>query len=241
MYLEDIIYIDLKYAKSFGVPGYRRHALYSDHEYGLLVGDFNSRVQFGFVVYKPSPYDVCRQIRVELKRLIPSNDEHEPCLMEDIDSAIVQKFVDSLSAEEWGFKRALVVEDGCWYFKGYCQSTSSSKLQHNLICTIAAKFLDRYGDAFATMLLGIPKVNTASDAMEVNDLLISVDAFVEEMIPFRWGTATDNRERAENTCQELRKSIKMLETEMNAMYEQVQECLDVLSHYGIDEKDIEFT
>ena len=241
MYSSDIQYIDLKYAKSFGIPGYRRHALYSNHEYGLSVGDFNSRVRFGFVIHKPGPYSL-DPIRVELKRLIPSNDEYAPWLMEDIDPAIIKKFVDSLSEEEWGFKQALVVEDFCWYFRGFSRSTSTSKLPYVLMCTIAAKFIDNYGDALATMMLGIPKVNTAADAEEVNDLLISVNAFAVEMkSDASWGTATYGREQAEKKCKELKESLAKVESEMNSIYGRIQEYVEFLSEYGIDEKDIEFT
>lgn len=241
MYSSDIQCIDLKCAKSFGIPGYRRHALYSDHEYGLRVGDFNSKVRFGFVIHKPGPYNL-DPIRVELKRLIPSNDEYAPWFMEDIDPAIIKKFVDSLSDEEWGFKQALVVEDFCWYFRGSSRSTSTSKLSYVLMCTVAAKFLDRYGDAFATMMLGIPKVNTASDAKEVNDLLILVNAFAIEMkSDASWGTATYGREQAEEKRKKLKESLAKVESEMNSTYGRIQEYVEFLSEYGIDEKDIEFS
>ena len=217
MYSSDIQYIDLKYAKSFGIPGYRRHALYSDHEYGLSVGDFNSKVRFGFVIHKPGPYNL-GPIRVELKRLIPSNDEYAPWLMEDIDPSIIKKFVDSLSEEEWGFKHALVVEDFCWYFRGFSRSTSTSKLPYVLMCTIAAKFIDNYGDALATNAFAVEMKSDPS-----------------------WGTATYGREQAEKKCKELKGSLAKVESEMNDIYGRIQEYVEFLSEYGIDEKDIEFT
>ena len=60
MYTSDIRYADLKSTNTVPIKGTRRHVLYSDHKYGIEVGDFNSKVRFGFVVYKPSQYAVSK-------------------------------------------------------------------------------------------------------------------------------------------------------------------------------------
>ena len=69
MYTSGIRYADLKSTNTVPIKGTRRHVLYSDHKYGIEVGDFNSKVRFGFVVHKPSQY-AGFQIRVELKVLV---------------------------------------------------------------------------------------------------------------------------------------------------------------------------
>ena len=241
MYSSNIEYIDLKNVKSKAICGFRRYALYSKYDYGLQVGNFNSRIRFGFVVYKPA---ICNHepIRVEIKRVVYSDDNGYPLRLEDIDPKFIKKFVDSLGEDQWELKRSLVVEDCTWYFKGYFRYTACNQLAFILGCTMAARFLDIYGDAFATMLLDHPNVNTATDANEVNDLLISVDAFAREMQDTpTWGTATNAREVAQKECNEIKNTLKKVEEEMNYIYGMAQDYLEVLSDYGIDEKDIEFS
>ena len=85
-------------------------------------------------------------------------------------------------------------------------------------------------------------VKTLKDALEVNDLLISVDAFSKEMqAKSTWGTATYNKECAQKKHDELKTSLTKLEEEMNYIYGLAQEDNDVLANYGIKEYDIEFS
>ena len=241
MYPSSIANIELKSAKSKSVHGFRRYALYSNHVYGLLVGDFDSRIKFGFVMYKPGPGNP-EPIRVEIKRAVCCDGNGFPHGLEAIDPKFAKKFVDSLGQDRLELKQSLVVDDHTWYFKGYSIKNHGCTLPYILKCTMAAHFLDLYGDAFATMLLDNPKINTSEDANEVNDLLISVNAFANEMqsTPI-WGTNVYEREQALKDCNEIKEAMMQAEQEMNHVYGRVQGYIEVLSNYGIDEKDIEFS
>lgn len=240
MYDCDIRNIDLKAANSKGIPGYRRYALYSIHEYGLNVGDFDSRVRFGFVMYRPGPYS-SGKFKIELKLLTPSDGDGDggTWRFSDIDPNYIKELLEPI--EEWGIRKAFSIEDGVGYFNGYAYATYCSGNAYCLLRSNLAVFLNTYGDALATVLLGKGNVKTLKDALEVNDLLISVDAFSNEMKESAsWGTATYNRNSAQEKYNEYKESLAKVEAEMNYIYTRVQECLDVLSEYGIDEKDIEF-
>jgi len=240
MYECEIRNIGLKASNSHGISGYRRYALYSIQEYGLNVGDFDSRVRFGFVMYKPGPYNTLGKVKIELKRLTPTNADRTTWGLSDIDPNLIKELLEPI--EEWGLRQAFTIEDGVGYFNGYAHNTSSTSNSFCLIHSNLAVFLNTYGDALATLLLGKGNVKTLKDALEVNDLLTSVDAFSNEMkSDASWGTATYNKNFAQEEYNEYKKNLAKVEAEMNYIYARVQECLDVLSEYGIDEKDIEFT
>lgn len=239
MYASDVRNLDLKAAKSQRIPGYRRYVMYSDREYGLDVGDFNSKVKFGFVMYKLGPYNTGK-IKVELKVLVPSNVEGTTWRLSDIDPNFIKKLLEPI--EEWGLRQAFTIENGVGYFNGYAQDTYCPSISYCLLRSKLAVFLNTYGDALATVLLGKGNVKTLKDALEVNDLLISVDAFSKEMqAKSTWGTATYNKECAQKKHDELKTSLTKLEEEMNYIYGLAQEDKDVLANYGIKEYDIEFS
>ena len=239
MYACEIRNMGLKASNSRGIPGYRRYAMYSDHEYGLDVGDFNSKVKFGFVMYKPGPYSLAK-VKIVLKRLTPENASGTAWGLSDIDPEFIKKLLEPI--EEWGIRKAFSIEDGVGYFNGYAYDTFSTSNSCCLTRSNLAAFLNTYGDALATLLLGKGNIKTLKDALEVNDLLISVDAFSNEMkSDASWGTATYGREQAEKKCKELKEALVELESEMNSTYGMVQEYVEFLSEYGIDDKDIEFS
>lgn len=242
MYESDVRNLELKSAKSQRIPGYRRYVMYSDREYGLDVGDFNSKVKFGFVMYKPGPYNTLGKIKIELKVLVPSNVEGTTWRLSDIDPNFIKKLLEPI--EEWGLRQAFTIENGVGYFNGYAKDTycSCNSNSHCLLGSKLAVFLNTYGDALATVLLGKGNVKTLKDALEVNDLLISVAAFSKEMqAKSTWGTATYNKECAQKKHEELKTSLAKLEEEMNYIYGLAQEDNDVLANYGIKEYDIEFS
>lgn len=237
MYELDIRNLNLKAAKSIAIPGFRRHVLYSEQEYGLLVGDFNSRVKFGFVVYKPG-YCSSAKIRIELKVLASEDGNH--WRLKDIDPAFIKSL---LETEGVDVKFNFIIENGVGYFQGLWSDTSCGRIPDDIVCSNLGRFLNVYGDALATVLAKKGNVNTLKDALEVNDLLISVNAFVREMQPkaYRWGTATYNKESAQESCNKLRDEIAQVEDEMNSVFRKAQVDKEALAKYGIDESDIDFS
>ena len=238
MYQSEIGYLDLKSANSIGIPGYRRHVLYSQHEYGVSVGDFSSRTRFGFVVYKPGAFNSGNQIRVELKVVAPAGEN--VYRLKDIDPDIIANLIETSNVEN---KPCFIKEGNTGYFLGYKQSTYSNELPWVLTCTNAAYFLDMFGDDLALMLLGTERICTQKDAEKVNDLLIAILAFSKEMNDGEssWGTSTYNIAACRNQYNKYKKKIGELETEMNFIYEGVQNELEVLSKYGIDESKIAYS
>lgn len=237
MYSSDIMKIELSCAKSKSVPGFRRHALYSKHKYGVTAGDFSSNVRFGFVVYNPGNHNVLEKVRIEIKLCV---GDDETLRLEDIDPKVIRKVVDSLPPSECVLKQSFVEDGDTFYFRGSARYLSPNSVSSILLCSMAARFLNLYGDVLATMLLGIPTVNTTMDAMEVNDLLISVDAFLREMRSV-WGTVSFGRIQAQEKYNRLAETLAKNEEEMNQFYHSVQHCIEVLSEYGINERDINFT
>lgn len=239
MYRSDIGNLDLKCCeKSRAIPGFRRYALFSKHEYGLLVGDFNSMVKFGFVVYNPG---MCNPegIRVELKLLVPEVNINgvQHWMLKDIDPNFIKGLLDGMDSKDYEFKQSFRVDGDIGYFRGFHCHCHDKSLGTVLACTNAAHFLDFWGDVLATVLYGKGNVKTLKDAYEVNDLLISVNAFASEMSSdLHWGTANFSKDRAQKMYDELKGDLAKVEAEMNCFYENLTRNLNILAEYGISEE-----
>lgn len=240
MYTSDIRYADLKSTNTAPIKGTRRHVLYSDHKYGIEVGDFNSKVRFGFVVHKPSQY-AGFQIRVELKVLVPVREDNGAWRLGDIDPNYIQDLLDKLDDEKDPIKYTYVIENGHGYFKGYYLRGTPRGIPQDLQCSNAASFLNIWGDALATAMYAKDKVSTLQDAYEVNDLLISVDAFTQEMKDKPdWGTASHSIEAAQHNYEKSKCDLEKVEQEMNFFYKQLDDYLQVLEKYGVSEDNIDY-
>ena len=237
MYRSDIKYLELRSANSIKMPGYRRYVLYNQREYGISVGDFSSSTRFGFVVYKPRTFNISNQIRVELKVVVPTGEN--TYRLKDIDPDIITNLIETSNVEN---KPRFVKEGNSGYFLGYSQNTHSTELAQILICTNAAHFLDMFGDYMALMLMGNERILTERDAAKVNDLLITIRAFSKEMNGGSddWATSTSNIAYCRNEYDRYKKRLGELESEMNLVYEGIQNKLEVLSKYGIDESTIDY-
>lgn len=240
MYTSNLGYMNLGSANSIAIAGTRRHVLYSNHQYGISVGDFNSHVQFGFVVYKPSQFNL-DPIRIELKLLVRENVDISSWRLGDIDPNYIQDLLDKLDGEKDPIKYTYAIENGHGYFKGYCLRDTPKGIPQDLQFSNAASFLNIWGDALATAMYAKDKVSTLQDAYEVNDLLISVNAFAQEMKDKpEWGTASHSIEAAQHNYEKSKSDLEKVEQEMNCFYKQVDDYLQVLEKYGVSEDNIEY-
>lgn len=243
MYSSQIAYLTLGSVdsrNSAGIPGYRRYALYNTHVYGMSVGDFSSETRFGFVLYKPTRVNL-GPIRVELKVVAPTGEN--TYRLHDIDPETIGNLIETSDIEN---KSIFAKEGDFGYFLGFepNRSTSSTNVQYILECSSAGYFLDMLGDELALMLKGNDRIRTAKDARKVNDLLVEVNAFAIEMNPkaeFTWGTTTYDIKRAQQKYDEHKSDIAKLESDMNFVYTRIHSDIDVLSRYGMDESEIEYT
>lgn len=240
MYTSNMGYMNLGSANSIAIAGTRRHVLYNNHKYGISVGDFNSHVQFGFVVYKPSQFNP-DPIRIELKLLVRENEDISSWRLDDIDPNFLQGLLDSIEDERDPIKYTYHIENGHGFFKGYYLRGCPKDVPQAIQSSNAARFLDVWGDALATAIYAKGKVSTLPDAYEVNDLLISVNAFSHEMSEKpEWGTATNNIDCARKKYEGFKNDLVKVENEMNHFYKQLAEYLQVLEKYGVSEDVIDY-
>ena len=85
------------------------------------------------------------------------------------------------------------------------------------------------------------KVSTLQAADEANDLLISVNAFTQEMKDKPdWGTASHSIETAQHNYEKSKCDLEKVEHEMNCFYKQLDDYLQVLEKYGVSEDNIDY-
>ena len=224
---------------SMAIPGYRKYVLYSTQEYGISVGDFSSKTMFGFVVYKPTRYNL-GPIRVELKLVVSTGEN--TYRLHDIDPEIIRNLIETSDLEN---KPVFVREGDFGHFLRFepSRSTSSTNIKYILTRSSAGYFLDMLGNELALMLKGNDKIRNAKDARQVNNLLIDVNAFAKEMdqkAEIMWSTMTYQIKWAQKMYDKYKEKIARLESNMNFAYKRIYSGLDVLSSYGIDESEIDY-
>lgn len=239
MWMSDIQLLDNKSTDEMAkMKGYRRYVLCTRNEYGVEVGDFNSKVRFGFVLHKPARFND-GQVKVELKVMAPAGGEFGAFRPKTIDPNLIKRLMAGAGVEfSWTYE----IEDGVGFFKGQNFKTTQCRTQNVLASTMAARFIDVWGHELATILA---KKGTGVDdllnARYVNTMLRKLIDFSKEMKDEpMWGSQTYNIGKARESMNDAKKEIEVMEQEMNKYHESLQEAQDALAKFGVSEDEIDF-